>query len=385
MTYLFFLFYAASLLIALTYVGLIFRLVAVWRQIRETSWPGSAGIDTFVSIIVPARNEAMRIGDCLQALARQDYPRHLYEILVVDDHSTDATDEVVQLAALPNVRLLYLADFPNLDPASGYKKQAITWAMEHARGELIATTDADCVQPPGWLTILSNVYREKKAKFIAAPVEFAPTATLLEDFQALDFLGMMLLTGAGIQTGWFHMCNGANLAYPRETFHDVGGFGGIDRIASGDDMLLMHKIVGKYPGRICFVKSTEAVVRTPAQPTWRAFIRQRLRWATKSGGYSDWRVTAFLGLVFFLCWSILLTLPAWLFWGWPALAGGVLLLILKATADYRLLSEAASFFERRELMRRFWPAQGLHILYIAGIGLLANVKRTYEWKGRTVK
>jgi cellulose synthase/poly-beta-1,6-N-acetylglucosamine synthase-like glycosyltransferase len=385
MTHSFLLFYAASLLGALTYAWLIFRLVAVWRRMDAVSYLGTGNANTLITVIIPARNEAKRIGDCLRALDRQDYPRHLYEILVVDDHSTDATDEVVQLAALPNLRVLYLADYPDLDPVSGYKKQAITWAMEQARGELVVTTDADCIQPPGWLTLLSAVYRERRPYFIAAPVMFAPTATLLEDFQALDFLGMMLLTGAGIQTGWFHMCNGANLAYPRATFREVGGFDGIDRIASGDDMLFMHKIVGKYPGRLCFVKGTEALVRTPAQPTLRAFIRQRLRWATKSGGYSDWRVTAFLGLVFFLCWSILFTLPAFFLWGWPALLGGGLLLALKVTADYRLLSEAASFFERRELMRRFWFAQGLHILYVAGIGLLANVKRTYEWKGRKVR
>lgn len=385
MTHSFLLFYAVSLLVGLTYAWLIFRLVAVWRRIEVVPSPGPENAGAFITVIVPARNEARRIGDFLQAIARQDYPRHLYEILVVDDHSTDATDEIVQSKSIPNLRLLYLADFPDLDPASGYKKQAITWALAHARGELIATTDADCVPPPGWLTVLSTAYREQRAQFIAAPVEFAPTATLLEDFQALDFLGMMLLTGAGIQTGWFHMCNGANLAYPGKTFHEVGGFDGINRIASGDDMLLMHKIVGQYPGRICFVKSTGALVRTPAQPTLKAFVQQRLRWATKSGGYSDWRVTAVLGLVFFLCWSILLTLPAFFLWGWPALVGGVLLLALKVVADYRLLSEATSFFERRELMRRFWFAQGLHILYIAGIGLLANVKKTYEWKGRKVR
>jgi len=385
MPFLFSLFYATSLVMAILYTGLIFRLVAIWRSmpvfIPQTTSPASV----YISIIIPARNEAVAIETCLKSIAQQDYPAHLYEILVIDDHSTDATVEKVNAFPAPNLRLIHLADYPQLDPLSGFKKQAITWAIDHARGALIVTTDADCKAPPSWLRQLAAGYQEHDAKFIAAPVVFSPTTSLLEDFQALDFLGMMLVTGAGIQAGWFHMSNGANLAYPKKVFHDVGGFQGIQQIASGDDMLLMHKIIHRHPNNICFVKTTSATVSTTAQPTLSAFIQQRLRWATKSNSYTDQKVIAVLALIFFLCWSILLSLPATILWGWPALIAGLVLVSIKATADYHLLSTAASFFEKQALMRRFWLAQGLHILYIALIGLLANVKKTYDWKGRMVK
>ncbi len=68
------------------------------------------------------------------------------------------------------------------------------------------------------------------------------------------------------------MCNGANLAYKREVFYEVDGFKGIDNIASGDDMLLMHKIWKRYPNQIGYLKAKEAIVETEAAPTWKAFL-----------------------------------------------------------------------------------------------------------------
>lgn len=379
------LWFGFTLALALGYAVLIFRLVAVWRSMPALALTESDEPDVFLSVIIPARNEEASIRPCLEAIADQDYPVEKYEVLVVDDHSNDRTAERVRRAGLANLQLLRLADYPQLNPAAGHKKQAITWAMEHARGELIVTTDADCVAPPGWLRRLATSYRREDARFIAAPVVFSPTRSLLEDFQALDFLGMMLLTGAGIQTGWYYMSNGANLAYPKAVFHSVSGFDGIQDIASGDDMLLLHKIVRQSPAGIHFIKSREATVRTAPQPTLRTFVRQRLRWATKSNRYADWRVTAFLALVFLLCWSILLSLPAFFIWGLPAFLVGFVILFIKSVADYQLLSTAARFFGQSHLLKRFWPAQFMHILYVALIGLLANVWKRYEWKGRRVR
>ena len=69
------------------------------------------------------------------------------------------------------------------------------------------------------------------------------------------------------------MCNGANLAYEKKAFYEVNGFTGIDNIASGDDMLLMHKIYKQYPERVLFLKSTDAIVQTkPMETLSRIFL-----------------------------------------------------------------------------------------------------------------
>ena len=119
---------------------------------------------------------------------------------------------------------------------------AIGTAIAHASGDLIVTTDADCIVPTNWLQLFVSFYEINGLQFIAAPVNFHLEKSLFERFQSLDFLGMMGVTGASIQLGWMNMCNGANLAYSKRAFERVEGFAGIDHLASGDDILLMQKI-----------------------------------------------------------------------------------------------------------------------------------------------
>ncbi len=115
--------------------------------------------------------------------------------------------------------------------------------------------------PPGYLSITS-FYQSTGAKFIAAPVKMMGDKTLLGVFQTLDFLTLQGITGASVYKRFHTMCNGANLAYPKETFIEVNGFEGIDNIPSGDDMLLMHKIFLRYPDKIFYLKNTTAIVTT---------------------------------------------------------------------------------------------------------------------------
>ena len=93
------------------------------------------------------------------------------------------------------------------------------------------------------------------------------------------------ITGASVYKKFHSMCNGANLAYEKKAFNDAGGFEGIDNIASGDDMLLMHKIQKIYPDRIKYLKSADVVVQTQPQETLKDFMNQRIRWASKADKY----------------------------------------------------------------------------------------------------
>jgi cellulose synthase/poly-beta-1,6-N-acetylglucosamine synthase-like glycosyltransferase len=230
-----------------------------------------------------------------------------------------------------------------------------------------------------------SFFEQNRAQMIAGPVNFYQEKNALERFQSLDFLGMILLTGAGLHSGLLRMGNGANLAYTRAAYEAVGGFSGVDHLASGDDLFLMHKVEGQFPGQVRFLKALEATVYTLPMPSWRAFIQQRLRWGTKNASYREWQITAVLGLVFGVCWGILL-LAFCLPWAVSTLGLSLaILLFSKILADYALLRQAALFFRREDLLRSFVYAQVLHIVYIAVIGLLANVVKRYEWKGRRVR
>ncbi|OWY20303.1 glycosyl transferase [Sphingobacteriales bacterium UPWRP_1] len=342
---------------------------------------------TPVSVIIPARNEQAHIVNCLRAVMLQQYPPHLLEIIVVDDHSDDNTAVLAEEMAqqCPQIKVLHLTDFmPHEKPVNAYKKKAIETGIRHSSNPLIVTTDADCFAAPQWLATLVGFYEQYHPQLIAAPVCFTNERTFFERFQTLDFMGMMVTTGAMayLQTG--NMCNGANLAYTRQAFETVGGFKDIDHLASGDDMLLMSKIARKYPGGVRFLKNYRATVFTGAQPTLQAFVNQRVRWASKSGHYPDTGITASLIVVFLFNFLMIFNFIACLLGALNVCRLVTLQFTAKCIADFIYLSVGARFFGRCKLLWLFLPAQLPHILYIAVIGIWGNLGQ-YSWKGRTVK
>ena len=134
---------------------LIIYFWLAWKSIPDYV-PSVLSPKTKISIIIPARNEEDNIRQLLQALQEQTYPASFFEVIVVDDHSTDGTAGVVQ--QFPAIKLIHLKD----DNINSYKKKAIETGIAAATGELIVTTDADCLPSPGWLQIIAGFQRRKK-------------------------------------------------------------------------------------------------------------------------------------------------------------------------------------------------------------------------------
>ena len=174
------------------------------------------------------------------------------------------------------------------------------------------------------------------------------------------------------------MCNGANLAYERKVFYEVEGFTGIDHIASGDDMLLMHKIWKQHPHGVFYLKSKEAIVETQPQKTWRTFFNQRIRWTSKANRYDDKRFLPVLLLVYLFNLSFIALLAAG-YWQWVLVFWGA-----KTIVEFPLFRSAAIFFDKTWALKLFFFFQPLHILYTIISGLFGQFGK-YEWKGRKVK
>ena len=338
-----------------------------------------------ISVIIPARNEEEHIGPLLTALQEQTYPAALVEIIVVDDHSTDQTAAIVQ--QYTEVKLIQLKD----DGINSYKKKAIETGIAAATGEMIVTTDADCLPLSNWLKTIAAFKEEKKSALIAAPVVLTPRLSplrgeggnsLLSIFQQIDFMVLQGITGAAVYKKKLSMCNGANLAYERNAFHAVGGFTGIDNIASGDDMLLMHKIWKKIPDKVHYLKSKDAIVSTQPMKTWKTFFNQRIRWASKAKHYDDKRIILVLLLVYLFNLSFLALAIAGFFchYYWLYLAG---LWWAKTIIEFPFVYSVSAFFSKQSLMKFFFFFQPLHIFYTIISGLLGQFGK-YEWKGRKV-
>ncbi len=366
------------LLTCILFIGyslLLFRFHQSWKQLAlfQPGHPAS----TRISVIIPARNEEHNIGPLLRALQQQSYPADFTEIIVVDDHSTDSTAEIVQ--SFPAVILIRLQE----EGINSYKKKAIEKGITAATGELIVTTDADCIPGRDWLSTMAAFKEEKQAVFIAAPVVFSHNQSILQGFQALDFLVLQGITAAGVHSRSLSMCNGANMAYTKDAFMAVDGFKGIDQLASGDDMLLMHKISTAFPGKTHYLQSKDAIISTAPMQSWSAFFNQRIRWASKARSYSDKRIFAVLLLVYLFNLSFAVSFIAG-FWEpryWLLLAAAW---IGKTLVELPFVYGVAGFYGKRSLLNWFFLFQPLHILYTISSGLLGQFG-TYEWKGRKVK
>ncbi|MBA4139803.1 MAG: glycosyltransferase [Segetibacter sp.] len=337
------------------------------------------------SIIIPARNEEEAIVSCLQSVLKQNYSANLFEVIVIDDHSTDRTAAIVQSLQkqYANLRLIQLEKLLQGRQLNSYKKKAIEYAVKQASGDWIVTTDADCIVSPNWLHTFNAFIHTRNSVLVAAPVKFTHIGSFVSVFQCLDFMTLQGITAASVHHNFHSMCNGANLAYNKKVFDEVGGFAGINNIASGDDMLLMHKIYTKYPAQVNFLLSPNAVVETLPMPDWKAFFNQRIRWASKADKYNDKRIFGVLVFVYIfnLSFIVVAVLSVWysvflLFW--------LAMLIVKTLIELRFIYPVASFFKHRQLLWWFPVMQPFHILYTIIAGWLGKFGK-YTWKGRTVK
>jgi cellulose synthase/poly-beta-1,6-N-acetylglucosamine synthase-like glycosyltransferase len=392
------------LLLLVLYGGLIVYYLWAWKMIPAWSPPPATShpFHTRITVLVPARNEEKNIGACLAALSRQSYRRDLYEVIVIDDHSTDGTAGLVKdfAATAPfSLTCLRLADHippaaPGDPPIRAHKKFAIETGIAAAKGDLIVTTDADCWCDPGWLTAIASYYEATGAKFIAAPVRIGTAFTpanhpflrqridLLFLLQTLDFVTLQGITAAAVFKRFHSMCNGANLAYEKKAFLEVEGFKGIDQLPSGDDMLLMHKIYKKYPDKVFFLKSRPAIVSTQPENTWKGFVNQRVRWASKAASYDDRRIFWVLLLVYLvnLLFPVLLLAAWWNTWYlWVLLLLG----LVKTFVEYPFVRSVAGFFGQQRLMVYFPSLQPLHIAYTVIVGWLGQFG-SYRWKDRKI-
>jgi cellulose synthase/poly-beta-1,6-N-acetylglucosamine synthase-like glycosyltransferase len=379
--------FASIIIIALltgSYIGLIFFYRDLFTRLIPFQ-PGHPQSLTRFSIIIPARNEEAVIGNCIGSIYTQHYPAWLFEVLVIDDHSTDGTSDIVKALQkkYSTLKLIRLEAETQGKLLNAYKKKAIETAIPQTSGDWIMTTDADCIVTQEWLSSYDNYIQQNDPVFVAGPVKFTNTESFVSIFQCLDFLSLQGITAAAVSAGKHSMCNGANLAYRKDAFIAVNGFKGIDNIASGDDMLLMHKIRKSFPGRTGYLFTPDAMVSTTPMPDWKSFFNQRIRWASKAEKYDDKSLIAVLVLVY-LYNLLLVALTIISFFNsfyWVLLVAS---LIAKNFAEILFMMPVAAFYREKKLLWWFPFMQPLHIIYMVVAGWLGKFG-SYRWKGRKVK
>jgi len=329
-----------------------------------------------ISVLVPFRNEETNLPKLIASLEKQMHTR--FEVIFVNDHSDD-NGEVYLAKRLSNVS--FPVKILSLDLNEG-KKSALALALSHAAYDLVITTDADCEMGADWLQSMARPFADEGLKMLVGPIGLTGKS-LWQQMQSIESSALIGVGASMLQLGKPIMANGANLAYRKAVFQEVNGFQGIDATPSGDDELLMAKVVRKYPADVAFIKSSEAMVFTDALSSWSDFSQQRLRWASK------WKVgkrmsTQWSALFIFVIQLIQLTFIGILF-SEDALSTVTLILLMT-----RLLIELILLWSVRQSLgqKMHWlPAIISYLLYpvyAIYFGVAANFG-TFQWKGRSYK
>jgi len=360
------------------YVLLIAIVTLGWYTLR--TWK-KRNIEphTKVTVIVPARNESENIIGCLEKLVNQRYPSEFLDIIVVDDCSTDDTLFLVKdfISRNPQKRISLLV---LTEANSSFKKQAISEAVKVASGDLIVTTDADCVMSSEWISSIVHIYESSNAVMIAGPVCFIKQGNIFSKIQELEFLSLIASGAATMNIGLPTMCNGANLAYEKKAFLEVGGFETNKKFASGDDVFLMHKMKKELHRKIRFIKCLDAVVETKPTKTFKSFLNQRKRWASKSRGYKD-IATIITALIVILTNLTILTCFVLSFFSSTFLLLFLICFLLKFSIDFPVLFGICSFMKKEKLMYLYIPVQLIYPFYIVLTGI-SGLFGSFVWKDR---
>lgn len=357
-------------LILLIYTLAIMALIYGFTKIKTTEH--SSGLaQTSFTIVVPFRNEAHNLPILLDSLVKLEYPTHLFEVLLVDDNSTDG----FQLSNLPFKATI----LPNHRTSNSPKKDAITTAIKIVKSNWLITTDADCILPKKWLSNLDQYIQNQDVDMIAGAVTYTGNHSFLHHFQQLDLTSLQGATIGSFGLGKGFMCNGANLAYTKAIFEELNGFEGNNSIASGDDVFLLQKAIARYPEKVHYLKSSNNIVQTQAVNSWKALFYQRVRWAGKTSSYKSSFGKALAVIVFLgnLNWIFVLFLAVFSSF---SLVHLLIVCVAKFIVDTILIYRTNNFLTKTKM--RHLLASSLLYPFFSTFVALYSMTGKYEWKGR---
>ena len=363
-------------LLLIFYVLLIAGLcIGFFRLKKEsTNFDNQVFSDTKIrfSIVIPFIDEVRNLEALLATLNSLDYPDKLYEIILINDGSTDRSLEVIEnfLAAHQRLELRIL----NNQRISGSpKKDALSVGIAQSKFEWIITTDADCRVPSNWLKHYNYKILREACTFVAGPVCFYEDQNqLLNAFQQLDFLSLQGATIGSFGLNRPFMCNGANLGFLKSAFLRLNGYAANNHIASGDDVFLMQQFLRVDAQSVGYLKTRHALVETAPQPDLKSLINQRKRWAAKASAYKS---------QFAVVVSVLVLL------GNASAVAGLFfaeiyyLLVLKVAVDFLLIWCTANLFAQKKPLKQFLWIALIYPFFTVYIAIVSQFGK-FSWKGR---
>ncbi|GAA4047023.1 glycosyltransferase family 2 protein [Flavobacterium chungnamense] len=360
------------------YVVFILQLIFGFDKVKTFVRTDEKPITKF-SIIVPFRNEEKNLPKLLKSISKLNYPKDLFEIILVDDFSTDASERVYIKWRMEN-GLIETTLLENLRLSNSPKKDAISRAIPILKHEWVVTTDADCTVNKNWLFTLDNFIQKNTAEMVVGAVVYKTKNNWFHQFQQLDLLSLQGTTIGSFGIGKPFMCNGANFAYSKKLFNEIGGFGGNNKMASGDDVFLLQKALKNHADKVHYLRNTDTIVKTKPENDLYKLFMQRVRWASKTTGYSGYYSKTLAVVVLAMNLSLVIGFGLWLSGNYNGKTLPMVF-ILKYNCDYLLLYKSHKFLKNNT----FYPPIASSLLYpffCSLVGLYSLVGG-FTWKGRS--
>lgn len=359
----------SAIVVCILYFFMILSFIGGWKQIPSYEPKGIDDLDFPVSVVIPCKNEQENIVKLITCLAQQSYQN--FELIVVNDHSTDGTRNYVK-AAQTNYQNIKIID------AKGFgKKNALKEGITKASSDLIITIDADCMPSYHWVEAIASFYKRFRCDLIICPVGLSDKDTLFSRIQALEFSSLVGTAAGSAGAGRPILCNGANLAFTKEIWlksqKDLH-----TEVQSGDDIFLLES-VKKARAKIRFMKSEAAFVKTKPPQSLREFINQRRRWAGKSKLYTDWQMIYTAFIVLAIC-SLSLVFLAMSVHKWQYIIGFAAIFIFKYSLDTRFLYYVRRFFQLDRIWAYSLLLSLLYPFYVVFIGFSSYFLKPNKWK-----
>jgi cellulose synthase/poly-beta-1,6-N-acetylglucosamine synthase-like glycosyltransferase len=290
----------SAILVSLTFLYLLVSIILIIGVARLKKRTSTIDQTPYVSILIPARNEEKTIASCLESLLKQEYPTDKYEIIVINDRSTDKTPTIISRYQEEHNAIKSLIIEQNISGLSG-KQNALNEGLKLCKGEIIMNIDADCIAMPMWICRTVSYFLPKIGLTIGFHTHYTDgSRSVFADLQSLDMFFLMESAAGSIGLNTPTGCAGSNLSYRRDMLGNEGykklGF------TVTEDSVLVQSVSKSSDWKATVIYDKDAFVITPAETSLRGFFSQRIRWTV--GGYASrsWILVPLYAIFFYhLC------------------------------------------------------------------------------------
>jgi cellulose synthase/poly-beta-1,6-N-acetylglucosamine synthase-like glycosyltransferase len=315
----------------------------------------SIAADISATILIPYRNPSQQIQLLLGQLEQQLNGKPKVEVLLIDDSS----DKEIVLNSNIEHKVITLKNHrPDLSNTKNNKKEAIALGVEHAKYEYIICLDSDVNLSDNWWKVVSNFIHDKKPKFAAGLHRYLKSNTWLNNFLELEQDILTASSIAALQLRIPTMCNGANMIFSKQAFHDIDGYDGLYHTNGGDDLFLYHRIYKKFSYDTHYIKNMDAAVYSEAPKTISTLLNQRSRWISKTPHYENKWVNVQGGIIIIINIICFLSIVLWFLWP---------LVFMKIVIDYYLLNQIEKDYKFKESFTGKLTFSLLYPVYVVSV------------------